>query len=60
MIDDSIMIRRLQVIYGKESERSLIIPDVNPFFVNPDELIINGKVIWFTIVIDQKKGLNAL
>lgn len=55
MIDDSIMIRRLQVIYGKESERSLIIPDVNPFFVNPDELIINGKVIWFTIVIDQKK-----
>lgn len=53
-IDNHIMIKRLQILYP---ERKIKVISDNPkyesFIVNPDELIINGKVIWFAREIER-------
>ena len=53
-IDNHIMIKRLQILYP---ERKIKVISDNPkyesFIVHPDELIINGKVIWFAREIER-------
>jgi phage repressor protein C with HTH and peptisase S24 domain len=53
-MDDTIIIKRLQLIYLKNILK--IISD-NPKYetieVSPDQIVINGKVIWFGREIER-------
>lgn len=53
VIDHAILIKRLQVLHG-ESKVKVISdnPCYESFLINPEELIINSKVIWFARLID--------
>jgi len=53
VIDDSILIKRLQVLYPERKIKVISDnPRYEPFIVSPGEIIINGKIIWFARMID--------
>lgn len=53
-IDDGIMIKRLQVIYPLKKIRIISDnPKYEPLEADPDQIKINGKIIWFSREIER-------